>query len=102
LKKSKRIVNKTLIQVISKSACVVCGKHGVDVHHVKSKKSGGDDVYSNLMPLCREHHQEVHKIGLSKFSDKYPRARNWLLHYFWEFSNIFMRWIQPRPGGVIL
>jgi hypothetical protein len=100
--KSKRIVNTALINVIKRGSCVICRSPNPDAHHVKSKKSGGDDVINNLMPLCRVHHIEVHKIGLSRFSDKYDNAQAWLVSYEWEFSNLLMRWVKPKGGGAIV
>ena len=100
--KTKRIVDLPLLESIRKnSRCVVCGDRYPDPHHVKSKKSGGDDVQENLMPLCRLHHTEVHKIGLNKFTDKYTKARNWLLSNDYEINDILMRWIRPKKGGYI-
>ncbi len=49
--------------------CVICGAIAEDVHHIahqaKSDKSGFIDHYhqdhrSNLIPLCKEHHREIH------------------------------------------
>jgi 5-methylcytosine-specific restriction endonuclease McrA len=99
--KQKRIVNAALLGVVRRGKCLICLKPNPDVHHVKSKKSGGHDILNNLMPLCREHHTEIHKIGLSKASDKYENVKGWLLNNHWEFSNILMRWILPTKGGYI-
>lgn len=100
--KPKRIVNKELIKVINRGSCIVCKSPGPDAHHVKSKKSGGDDVASNLMPLCRHHHRECHNIGLNRFSDKYNSVKSWLISYEWEFSHILMRWVKIKGGGAIV
>lgn len=97
----KRIINKELIKEISQRPCFICRKIPVDVHHVKSRKSGGHDLRDNLLPLCREHHQEVHKIGLTKFSEKY-KVSSWLMANNWEFSPILNRWIKLKDAGVIV
>lgn len=100
--KTKRIVDLPLLESIRKnSRCVVCGDRYPDPHHVKSKKSGGDDVRENLMPLCRLHHRECHDKGLTKFSSKYEKSKFWLLSYDYEFNNILMRWIRTNKGGYI-
>ena len=42
-------------------SCEVCGKKGVDLHHVEARGMGGTkkkDVITNLMCLCRECHVE--------------------------------------------
>jgi hypothetical protein len=54
------------------------------------------------MPLCRTSHQEVHKIGLTKFSNKHKVVRSWLFSYGWEFSDLLARWIKPKDEGVVL
>ena len=51
--------------------CIVCGKSPSDLHHIKSRGAGGDDSLSNLLPLCRLHHIEIHKIGRKTFALKY-------------------------------
>lgn len=54
--------------------CSVCGDISVEPHHVVSRGAGGGDSLTNLMPLCREHHIEIHKIGRSTFFKKYELA----------------------------
>lgn len=57
--------------------CFVCGSTAVEIHHVingtaNRKKS---DKYGLIIPLCREHHEEVHHYkwedrGLKRFAQK--------------------------------
>jgi len=56
-------------QRVSSMDCCVCGKRGWWAHHVKTTGSGGRD-HGNLVPLCVEHHTEVHK-GQLTFEKKY-------------------------------
>lgn len=63
--------------------CRVCNKPA-EHHHVKTRGSGGGDEVWNLMPLCRYHHQEVHKIGLNKFSIMHGGVKDWLIDNRWE------------------
>jgi hypothetical protein len=58
--------------------CIVCGSPNPDMHHVTTKGAGGDDSPSNLMPLCRRHHQEYHYIGPVRMFCKYPSVQQWL------------------------
>jgi 5-methylcytosine-specific restriction endonuclease McrA len=40
-------------------SCEVCGKRGVDVHHINARGMGGSkekDTIENLMCVCRECH----------------------------------------------
>ena len=100
MQKQHRIVNLKLLKELRKKSCYACGILPTEIHHVKSKKSGGHDVESNLWPLCRHHHVEVHKIGLNRFVDKYKLVE-WLLKHGWEFSNTTNKWFFNSKGGVI-
>ena len=40
--------------------CEICGSRSVDIHHIKYKSRGGQDVIGNLMALCRAHHNQAH------------------------------------------
>lgn len=47
--------------------CEICESKCVDVHHIISRKMGGDpqgkkDVIENLMGMCRKHHDEYGDI----------------------------------------
>jgi len=55
---------------ISSMDCCVCGKRGWWAHHVKHVKNGGRD-HGNLVPLCLQHHTEIHSIGRLTFGEKY-------------------------------
>ena len=55
--------------------CVICGKRA-DLHHVVSLGAGmnRDEVVHegmDVLPLCREHHTEIHSIGRDTFMTKY-------------------------------
>lgn len=68
--------------------CLVCKTVSVQrcFHHVKSRKSGGGDELWNLMPLCLEHHNQVHMSGLNHFANSYNNVRFWLLQNNWYFN----------------
>lgn len=57
--------------------CAVCGRKA-DIHHCEGSTVGMGRNRKNiihtgleLMPLCREHHQECHNIGQKTFNAKY-------------------------------
>jgi len=75
--------------------CLVSGVLDPDIHHVKTRGSGGGDEFWNLMPLSREKHTEVHKIGLNKFSEKYPVVKTWLLKNGWTKCPLRKKWVNP-------
>lgn len=48
----------------------------------------------NLMPLCIEHHNEVHLIGMITFSIKYPSVEEWLFKMGWEYEPYAEKWVH--------
>lgn len=77
--KKKRIQNLELLATYREKPCVVCGtRQGVAGHHIRSRGSGGDDVEMNLLPLCVQHHTEVHATGLYVMRIKYSSLDQYL------------------------
>ncbi len=67
LDKKKRIRCRKAIEEARKAYCEYCfrhthcdGRNVGQVHHIKSKGSGGDDVPENLIHLCYACHRRVH------------------------------------------
>ena len=55
--------------------CAVCGRHA-DLHHVDVVGMGRDrkeicHIGMRALPLCREHHTEIHSIGQEAFLRRY-------------------------------
>ena len=55
--------------------CVICGKRA-DLHHVKAVGMGRDRdeiIHEGMevLPLCREHHEDMHRMGKSDFLANY-------------------------------
>ncbi len=50
-----------------KYACQICGKTGgkLEVHHIVFKKQGGSDRMDNLVCLCKDCHEKIHKNELT-------------------------------------
>ena len=38
----------------------LCTAYSTDAHHILPRSQGGEDVWSNGLGLCREHHRYVH------------------------------------------
>lgn len=84
--KRNRVQNRDLLDRVAQQPCAACGcrpqfNGANDPHHITSVKSGGDDVESNVMPLCRRHHTEWHQIGPSRMMDKYFGIERWLVRF---------------------
>lgn len=52
--------------------CCVCHKfcgNNMEVHHIKARAEGGQDIYENAIPLCFDCHAEVRQ-----YDPKHPRG----------------------------
>jgi hypothetical protein len=76
--KNSRVTNPELLETVRTLPCLGCGHTPCDAHHVTSRGSGGDDIATNVMPLCREHHNEWHRRGLGYMVRSYPAIQFWL------------------------
>lgn len=66
---------KQVYAMALKRICVVCGRRA-DLHHLDKIGMGNnrnkiDHVGLRVLPLCREHHNEIHNTGDDKFINKY-------------------------------
>jgi 5-methylcytosine-specific restriction endonuclease McrA len=46
--------------------CEVCGKRGVDLHHIIYRSQGGSDDVDNIICLSRDCHTKAHNNELTK------------------------------------
>lgn len=58
-----------------KRVCVICGKRA-DIHHVDHIGNGFNrnkvsHIGKRILPLCREHHMQIHNDGENRFIEKY-------------------------------
>jgi len=92
-----RITNKELCESYREKPCVVCGtQNEVCGHHIRTKGSGGDDIEENLIPLCFQHHTEIHQIGLTRFCKKYSNAKWFILGMKWFYCDLRKRYFNDR------
>lgn len=60
-----------LIKKIRNLNCFICSHPPPsDAAHITTRRLCGDEP-NNLLPLCRAHHQEQHRIGIITFKKKY-------------------------------
>lgn len=62
---------------LANKKCAVCGRHA-DLHHAEGSHVGSgfnrNEVHHlgrEALPLCRAHHEEVHRTGEAEFLEKY-------------------------------
>jgi len=79
--------------------CVITGFIGVDLHHWKSRGSGGTNGDHNLLALKHELHNELHLIGRDSFINKkeHYKAKEWLINNGWYLFN--SEWFHPKEHG---
>lgn len=64
--------------------------HGaVQPHHLQTRGSGGSDYTS--LPLCVQHHVEIHTIGVARFEQTYS-VNVWRLAL-----HTLVRWFTAEP-----
>jgi len=71
--------------------CIITGKDGEN-HHILSRKAYPQYKESefNLLPLTRELHQEIHRVGRSSFIKKY-KLENEMISRGFEY--ILGKWV---------
>ena len=55
------IAIRDAIRVIYEDKCAICGKPAREVHHIRPKHLGGKNHPRNLILLCDDCHDEVHR-----------------------------------------
>src|SRR5260370_40398880 len=66
LRKEIRRRNKAYLAFVCSQPCLICQRSPCDAHHLKfaQPRSLGRKVSDEFtVPLCREHHQELHRHG---------------------------------------
>lgn len=69
--KHKTSRNKKYLAYIQTLDCIVCKRKRVDAHHVYTGGVGLKCSDYLTIPLCREHHSEIHNTGKKMFQVKY-------------------------------
>lgn len=67
--------------------CQACGFEGpVEIHHIRTRGSGGIDAPWNLIVLCRTDHTRWHAMGPIKFLARHPDLFEYLSRCQWYFD----------------
>lgn len=71
LQKPKRFESPEYLKHVRSYGCLICSSEACDAHHVMTGGMGTKthDVFT--IPLCREHHDEMHRMGPIHFESKY-------------------------------
>lgn len=71
-------------RIRSYGCCVSGKKHGIHMHHVRSRGAIGRMDERNVVPLNYEYHSEGHTSGWRSFERKYGVNLSELAVYLWE------------------
>jgi hypothetical protein len=71
--------------------CVVCGDPNVDLHH-RTYKRLGEEKMTDLFPLCREHHDQAHRL------DRELAARGVQHQGLWGIASILRQQFEREVG----
>ncbi len=81
--------NTKLRKEIRAKPCIVCvpGRQRMETDpcHIRTFGSSGVDADWNIVPMCRDHHNEQHKLGWYQFTKKYLSAGKSLVDLGWVF-----------------
>lgn len=85
--------------------CIITGARGVDLHHIRARGMGGNhnpifDEPWNLLPICHQKHEYLHKIGFKTFVERHPKVRAWLMANGWTLDWFSQKWRHPREKEV--
>lgn len=72
-------MDKELLELVRTLPCIACYLEPAgQAHHVTTRGAGGDDVATNLMPLCPADHSLWHQDP-GRFIRAFPSVRRWLV-----------------------
>lgn len=89
--KPVRLSDRALLDAVATRPCQACLAKPSDPAHIRSRGAGGGDYHWNVMPLCRIHHIEQHKIGWTAFAEKYSGVLSWLVNHRWYWDGTRLR-----------
>jgi len=81
--------------------CVACGDTvGVRGHHIKTQKAHPElkNEPRNIMPLCFNHHVEIHFIGLNDMSLRYYDVMVFLENNGWYFNEGLNKYVLGKEA----
>lgn len=86
--KPKRKVDDSILDIIRKRNCDVCGKRPTPSEpnqacHIKSRGAGGDDSWNNLYSGCHSCHHLQHLKGFFTMFELYPFFRQVIYNKGW-------------------
>lgn len=91
--KKIRIKDKKLMRAYHDEQCILCANPATPAH-IKGRGAFGDDVESNMAPLCGQHHTTQGLRGMNTFANENPKFKEWLINNGWQFDEFVKKWRQ--------
>lgn len=82
-----RVEDRDLLDTYHNKKCLACDSRPCDPAHIRTVARGGPDTTWNVVPLCRKHHTEQHKLGWDRMRRKYPQLHIELILQGWTKEN---------------
>lgn len=83
--KPKRKIDEALLARVREQPCAACGEPPPsDPSHIKTVKSGGHDIWWNVIPLDRVCHSAQHKMGFFELMRLKPMLEKHLSELGWN------------------
>jgi hypothetical protein len=92
LSEPRRVRDREHIRYVNQQSWLICGRRPSDAHHLRfaqSRALGRKASDEFTVPLCREHHREVHHSG--------DEATWWQRAGIDPFLNARALWLQTHP-----
>lgn len=61
--------SKNRVLQVKRLPCLICSRLPSDNAHIVSRGAGG--TKNDIVPLCRQHHEELDRVGVQNFEQKY-------------------------------
>lgn len=84
--KTKRLVDEPFLAELRKISCVICAHKETEIHHIKTRGSGGGDYAWNCIPVCRFCHQRIHQVGMIEVCKLFPHFLEYIQKLGWYFD----------------
>lgn len=79
------------------SYCRFCGNPDIELHHIIYAKQLGKGKWRNLIPLCREHHELVHRDPRKAIAFKEERIGKYGENFWCDEYDLYKMGLIENP-----
>lgn len=77
--------------------CIFCGNPSIEAHHVRFRAKGGKGRYTNLLPLCQDHHRDAHTYNSIRKTLEYKLEQTFGVNYWMDEWDLYERGLIDHP-----